>query len=58
MNPLWKRLILTAIGMVIASVFVGLLWRATFDARIPSYFSGLVGGFSALALWEFLRPSE
>jgi uncharacterized membrane protein YeaQ/YmgE (transglycosylase-associated protein family) len=58
MKPLWKRLILTIIGMVVASLLVGLLWRATFDARIPSYLSGLVGGFAALALWEFLRPKE
>lgn len=58
MKPAWKRLLLTVIGMLLASVFVGLLWHTTFDARIPSYLSGLVGGITALALWEFLRPND
>ena len=52
---LWKRLIIAVIGMVVASFPIGLLWRATFDARIPSAFSGLAGGISVLAPWEFLR---
>ena len=52
MKPTWKRLLLTVVGMVLASVVVGLFWRATFDARIPSYLSGLVGGMTALLLWE------
>ena len=52
---IWKRLLITLLAMVIASLLVGLLWRVTFDVRIPSYFSGLIGGLSALATWEFLR---
>jgi hypothetical protein len=58
MKPAWKRLLLTVLGMVVASVLVGLFWRATFNAGIPSYLSGLVGGMTALALWEFLKPRE
>ena len=58
MKPTWKRLLLTVVGMVLASLVVGLFWRATFDARIPSYLSGLVGGMTALLLWEFLKPNE
>lgn len=50
-----KRLLITIIGMLVASFLVGLLWRAAFDAHMPSYFSGLIGGVSALALWEFFR---
>jgi hypothetical protein len=51
----WKRTILTLAAMLIASFVVGLIWRLTFDVRIPSYLSGLVGGLAALAIWEFLR---
>jgi len=54
---LWKRALITVLAMVIASFLVGLLWRGVFDARIPSYLSGLVGGLSALAAWEFLRSA-
>jgi len=52
---LWKRALVTVIAMLVVSLLVGLLWRGVFDARIPSYLSGLVGGLSALAMWEFLR---
>jgi len=58
MKPAWKRLIVVVIGMLLTSLLVGLAWRTTFDARIPSYISGLVGGITALALWEFLKPKE
>ena len=54
---LWKRLLITVIAMVVASFLVGLLWRGAFDARIPSYLSGLIGGISALATWEYLRSA-
>ena len=55
---LGKRLLITLAAMVIASFVVGLMWRGTFDARIPSYLSGLVGGLSALAAWELLRSKK
>lgn len=53
---IWKRLLITLLCMVLASFIVGLAWRGMFDARIPSYLSGLIGGVSALAIWELLRP--
>jgi len=55
---LGKRLLITLVAMVIASFVIGLIWRGLFDARIPSYLSGLVGGLSALAIWEFLRSKK
>jgi hypothetical protein len=41
--------------MVIASLIAGFAWRGMFDARIPSYLSGLIGGLAALGVWELLR---
>lgn len=55
---LGKRLLITLAAMVIASLIAGLLWRGAFDARIPSYLSGLIGGLSALAVWEALRSRK
>jgi hypothetical protein len=52
---LGKRALFTLVAMVVASFLVGLLWRGAFDARIPSYLSGLIGGISAIAAWELLR---
>ena len=53
-----KRLLLTLAAMVVASFVVGLMWRGAFDARIPSYLSGLVGGLTALTAWEALRSKK
>ena len=53
-----RRLLIALAAMVIASFIVGLLWRGAFDVRIPSYLSGLVGGLSALAVWEALRSRK
>lgn len=52
---IWQRLLITLIVLVLASFVAGLVWRDLFDARIPSYLSGLIGGITALAVWELLR---
>ena len=53
--PLWQRLLITLVAMVGASFIVGLIWSAIFTAEIPSYFSGLIGGLTAVPVWEFLK---
>ncbi len=52
---IWQRLLITLILMVLASFIAGLAWRGLLGGQIPSYFSGLVGGIAALAIWELLR---
>ena len=53
--PLWQRLLITLATMLLISFFAGLLWRGVFNADIPSYLSGVVGGVTAVLMWEFLR---
>jgi Na+/glutamate symporter len=53
--PLWQRLIITLVAMLAASFIVGLIWSALFNAEIPSYLSGLIGGVTAVPVWEFLK---
>ncbi len=53
--PLWQRLIVTAVAMLVASYLVGLLWMSMFNFVMPSYAAGLVGGIVALPVWEFLK---
>lgn len=50
-----KRLAIAVAAMLIASLLVGTLWLWVFESRIPSYFSGVVGGLAALGVWELLR---
>lgn len=51
----WKRLVFAFLAMVISSVIAGWLWRRGFDAQIPAYFSGVIGGLAALGAWELSR---
>ena len=53
--PLWQRLLVTLVTMVLTSFFAGLPWHALFNSDIPSYFGGLVGGLTAVPMWEFLK---
>jgi hypothetical protein len=53
--PLWQRLLVTLIAMAAASLIVGLIWRALFGFELPSYLGGVVGGLTAVPVWEFLK---
>ena len=52
---LWQRLGLTVIAMLVASFIVGLLWRYLFNMPIPSYLAGIIGGITAIPVWELLK---
>jgi len=53
--PLWQRLGVTLATMLLTSFVAGLLWRGVFNTDMPSYLSGLVGGITAVPVWEFLK---
>lgn len=53
--PFWQRLIITIVAMLVASFIAGIIWRAIFVVGIPSYLAGIIGGLSALPVWEFLK---
>jgi hypothetical protein len=52
--PFWKRLLITIVTMLAASFIAGLIWKATFDTLLPSYLGGVIGGLTALPVWELL----
>ncbi len=56
--PLWQRALITLATMLVTSFLAGLLWRWLFNTDIPSYLSGVVGGVTALPIWEFLKRVE
>ncbi len=53
--PLWQRLLITLATMLVTSIVAELLWHWIFNADIPSYLSGIVGGATAVPTWEFLK---
>lgn len=53
--PFWQRLVVTLIAMLAVSFVAGLLWQSIFGFSLPSYAAGMIGGLTALPLWEFLK---
>jgi hypothetical protein len=53
--PFWQRLVITVVAMLATSFVVGLIWSNLFGVGLPSYLAGMVGGLTALPVWEFLR---
>ncbi|WP_394172818.1 hypothetical protein [Thalassotalea litorea] len=55
MLPLWKRCLITLAVMLVVSFLIGLLVRGIFGITLPDYVSGVIGGFSSILIWEFLK---
>lgn len=58
MLPFWQRLIITVLAALLASFIANeLLWRYLlgFSTVLPSYVSGLIGGLTAVPVWDWLR---
>jgi hypothetical protein len=53
--PVWQRLLLTLVAMIAASFIIGLIWESLFAFPLPSYVAGVIGGLTALPVWEFLK---
>jgi len=53
--PLWQRLLVTLAAMLLASLAAGIAWNWLFNAAIPGYLSGIVGGVTAVPVWELLK---
>ena len=51
----WQRLLITFIAMLATSFTAGMIWRSIFNGTIPGYLAGIIGGMTALPLWEFLK---
>ena len=53
--PLWQRLVLTLVAIVLASIIAGLIWHRLLGFGLPSYLGGVIGGLTAVPVWEFLK---
>jgi len=54
---LWQRLLITLATMLLMSFVASLLWHGLFNTEIPSYLSGVVGGVTAIPIWELLKAN-
>ena len=53
--PFWQRSLITLAAMIFVSFIAGLLWQSLFNFGLPGYASGVIGGLTAVPLWEFLK---
>jgi hypothetical protein len=53
--PLWQRLVLTVVAIVVASFIAGLIWHKLLGFGLPSYLGGVIGGLTAVPVWELLK---
>lgn len=52
---LWHQLLVVLAAMLVVSFLAGRLWFALFEFAMPGYLAGVIGGFTALPVWELLR---
>jgi hypothetical protein len=50
----WKRLLITLVVILAASFVAGQIWNGIFNTYLPSYVGCIIGGLSALPVWELL----
>ena len=53
--PFWQRSLILLAAMMAISFLVGYLWYSLFNFNLPSYVSGVVGGLTAVPLWDLLK---
>jgi hypothetical protein len=53
--PLWLRILLTLVAVVLVGFLAGLGWMALFNREMPAYLSGLLGGLAAMPVWELMK---
>jgi hypothetical protein len=51
----WQRSLVTLAAMVAVSLIIGFMWRSMFGFGLPDYVSGVVGGLTAIPLWDLLK---
>ncbi len=56
--PFWQRLVIAVVTIMLTSFIAGLLWNWLFNGSIPGYLGGVVGGMTALPVWDILKRIE
>ena len=52
---LWQRMLVTLVAILATSFIFGLIWSSLFNTRFPSYLGGVIGGLTAVPVWELVK---
>lgn len=53
--PFWQRFLILLAAMMVVSFIFGMIWQSVFNFNVPGYLSGVVGGLTAVPLWDLLK---
>ena len=53
--PFWQRALVLVAAMIAVSFVFGMIWTSIFGFNLPGYASGVVGGLTAVPLWDLLK---
>ena len=53
--PFWQRFLVLLLAVLTVSFLFGMLWNYVVGFALPSYVSGVVGGLTAVPLWDLLK---
>ena len=53
--PFWQRFLILLVAILLVSFLVDLAWHYVFGFALPSYITGVVGGLTAVPLWDVLK---
>ena len=56
--PFWQRSLILLVAVMAVSFIVGMVWHALFGFYLPGYVSGVVGGLSAVLIWDLLKKTK
>jgi hypothetical protein len=56
--PFWQRALVLLAAMMGVSFIFGVIWNQLFGFNLPSYISGVIGGLTAVPLWDLLKRTK
>ena len=51
----WQRFLVLLAAVVVISFLFNLLWHWVFNFGLPPYVSGVIGGLTAVPVWDALK---
>ena len=53
--PFWQRLLILLVAILLVGFLFDLAWHYIFGFTLPSYVTGVIGGLTAVPLWDMLK---
>jgi hypothetical protein len=51
----WQRSLVLVAAIIAVSFIFGMIWQSLFNFSLPGYVSGVIGGLTAVPIWDFLK---